>query len=70
MVVDCLGNVIVVNIRKFNLNKMGFKDLEDWLRDLNYVYIGRNMMYYVRGVMGSKWGNLFNVKKYGREECV
>uniref|UniRef100_K1QBM4 Transformation/transcription domain-associated protein n=1 Tax=Magallana gigas TaxID=29159 RepID=K1QBM4_MAGGI len=70
MAADRLGNATVVNIRKFNLNKMGFKDLEDWLRDPNHVYIGRNMTHYVRGATGSKWGNPFNAKKYGREECV
>jgi hypothetical protein len=60
----------VANIRKYNLNKMGYKDLEDWVRDPNHVYIGRNMTHYVKGAVGSKWGNPFNAKKYGREECV
>lgn len=71
MAADRLGKTTVVNIRKFNLNKMGFKDLEDWLRDPNHVYIGRDMAHYARGATGSKWGNPFTAKMYdGREERV
>ncbi|XP_061162799.1 uncharacterized protein LOC133172012 [Saccostrea echinata] len=64
------GKTTVVNIRKFNLKKMGYKDLEDWLRNPEHIYIGRNMSHYVPGANASKWGNPFNAKKYGREECV
>ena len=65
-----LEQTTVVNVRKYYLNKMGFKDLEDWLRNPNHVYIGRDMTHYVKGATGSKWGNPFKAKKDGREERV
>ncbi|XP_062602325.1 uncharacterized protein LOC134264043 [Saccostrea cucullata] len=64
------GKTSVVNIRKFNLKKMGYKDLEDWLRNPDHVYIGRDMTHYVPGAKGSKWGNPFKSKQCGREESV
>jgi hypothetical protein len=60
----------IINIKKTNLNKSGYDDLVDWLKDTNHMYIGRNMSYYVKGADGSKWRNPFSVKKYGREECL
>ncbi len=61
----------VVNVRKAELNKLGYKDLEDWLNaSPNHVYIGRNMTHYVKGAVGSKWANPFKVDQGGREECV
>ena len=60
----------VINCRKANLNKIGYNDLEHWLEDPNHVYIGRNMVFYVKGAVASKWANPFSVKKYGRDECL
>lgn len=60
----------VVNVKKANLVKLGYKDLEDWLKDNNHVYIGRNMSVYVKGAVKSKWCNPFSVKKHGREKCL
>jgi len=60
----------VINIRKANLKKLGYRDLEHWLEDTTHVYIGRNMVFYVPGAVKSKWANPFTVKKYGRDECV
>ncbi len=60
----------VINCKKENLIKLGYKDLEDWQKDPNHVYIGRDMSFYIKGAKGSKWGNPFNVKKYGREKCL
>jgi len=60
----------VINIKKANLIKLGYDDLENWLEDPNHVYIGRNMVYYVPGAKASKWANPFSVKTYGREECL
>lgn len=57
----------VVNVRKKNLVKMGYKDFEDWLQDENNVYIGRRV-FYVKGTYDSKWRNKFSAKKYGREK--
>jgi hypothetical protein len=60
----------VINVRKANLNELGYNDLEDWLKNPDHVYIGRNMVFYVPGAKASKWANPFNVKKYGRDECL
>ena len=60
----------LINCRKENLKKLGYKDLEDWLGNPNHVYIGREMSFYVKGAKGSKWANPFSVKKYGREKCI
>lgn len=58
----------VCNIRKKELNKNGYKDLEDWKKKSNHLYIGRNLNFYVKGAIGSKWKNPFSVKKYGRDK--
>ncbi|XP_021369298.1 uncharacterized protein LOC110460616 [Mizuhopecten yessoensis] len=58
----------VFNIRKKELNKRGIKDLEEWVKDPNNIYIGRDMTFYVGGAVGSKWGNPF--KKLERDEAV
>lgn len=60
----------VINIRKANLNKMGYRDLEHWLENPNHIYIGRNMSFYVKGANESKWANPFSVKEFGREDCL
>jgi len=60
----------VVNVNRKSLNQAGYRDLEHWLRDPNHVYIGRDMTHYVKGAVGSKWQNPFNVKKYGRDGCL
>jgi len=59
----------VVNISKANLKKIGYSDLEEWLKNPNNVYIGRHVVY-VKGANKSKWSNPFSVNKLGREECL
>jgi hypothetical protein len=49
----------VVNVRKKELQKLGYRDLLHWLEDENHVYIGRNMSFYVPGAVASKWANPF-----------
>lgn len=60
----------VVNIRKKELQKRGYRDLMHWLEDTNNVYIGRNMTFYVHGAKKSKFANPFSAKKYGRQGCI
>ncbi len=60
----------IICIRKKNLNKFGYRDLEHWVEDENHIYIGRNMSFYVKGANKSKWFNPFSVKKYGRDKCL
>ncbi len=60
----------IVNVKKAELRKLGYRDLEHWLAaSPNHVYVGRDMTRYVNGAVGSKWGNPFSVGKYGRDEC-
>ena len=60
-----------INISKQNLVKLGYEDLEDWLKkNKNHLYIGRNMEFYVKGAKESKWHNPFTVKQHGREKCI
>ena len=60
----------VINCKKANLIKSGYKDLQDWLSKPGHIYIGRNISFYVPGATGSKWANKFSVKKYSREKCL
>ena len=60
----------VINIKKKELNKIGYRDLEHWLENDNHIYIGRNLSFYVKGANESIWANKFSVKKYGREDCL
>ena len=61
----------VINIRKAELRKKGYKDLRDWLSaDSKHVYIGRNMSHYIPGAIGSMWQNPYSLKHYTREESL
>ena len=60
----------VINIKKKNLVKLGYKDLENWLETENHMYIGRNMSFYVKGAKKSKWANPYSTKKYDRDKCL
>lgn len=60
----------VINIKKKNLVKNNYRDLEHWLENENHIYIGRNMTFYVKGAAKSKWANPYSEKKYGREKCL
>ncbi len=60
----------VINCRKKNLQENGYDDFEDWNSNKDNVYIGRNMNYYVKGAIKSKWCNPYPVKKYGLDKCL
>lgn len=60
----------IVNIRKKELNKRGIRDFEEWNSQPNTLYIGRNMVFYVKGTQKSKWSNPYSAKKFGREQCL
>ena len=61
----------VVNVRKFELRKLGYNDLEHWLAaSPDHVYIGRSMVHYVKGAVGSKWANPYKGDKQGREKRI
>jgi len=57
----------VISVKRPSLLKLGYKNLEDWLKNPNNVYIGRDM---TKGAVGSKWQNPFPVQKYGLEKCL
>ena len=60
----------VVCIKKAELNKRGIDNFADWQSKKKSIYIGRNMSFYIKGAVGSKWSNPFTVKKYGRRKCL
>ncbi|GIQ79997.1 protein of unknown function [Kipferlia bialata] len=60
----------VCNVRKNMLAKRGIRSFQQWNMRSNTVYIGRDMSKHVPGAVGSKWGNPFSVKEYGREGCI
>lgn len=53
----------IVNVRKSELIKKGYKDFNEWKMDEENVYIGRDMSFYVDGATGSIWGNPYPVAK-------
>ena len=56
----------LINVKKFELKKLGYEDLEHWLSSsTDHIYIGRSMIHYVKGAVGSKWANPFKVEKHG-----
>ena len=59
----------IMNIHKKNLINLGYKDLGDWLKNPNHIYIGRKVAY-VDDTFSSKWRNVFASKKYGRDQCL
>jgi len=59
----------VINVQKANLNKLGYSDFQDWLKNPNNVYIGRHVVY-VQGSFNSKWRNPYPAKRFGRNECI
>ena len=67
---DSKEETTVVNVKKAELKKLGYKDFADWNSRENTHYIGRNMSYYVPGAYGSKWGNPFSTKKYTLEKSI
>jgi hypothetical protein len=60
----------VISVNKKELKKIGYKNLKHWLTNPKHVYIGRDMSFYVHGAKGSKWANIFQVKKFGRDTCL
>ncbi len=60
----------VVNVKKKHLVESGYKDFENWSSNPNNLYIGRNMNYYVKGALASKWQNPFPVKTHGLDKCL
>jgi len=79
-----MSNTTIINIQKASLVKLGYNNLEEWIKDPNNVYIGRHLVY-VKGTFNSKWRNPYSiskdssrplstkaypVKRLGREECI
>lgn len=68
---SCVQVPTVVNVRKENLTKRGYSDFKHWVDATPaHVYIGRNMSFYVKGTINSKWRNPYTVKKLGRDQCL
>ncbi|XP_045180311.2 uncharacterized protein LOC123539663 [Mercenaria mercenaria] len=63
------SGITVVNVHKKDLNELGYKDLLEWTKHPDHLYIGRDMTLYVPGAVHSKWHNPFKSKKLGKENC-
>ena len=35
----------LINVRKNNLKKNGYNNINDWLKNKNHIYIGRKVMF-------------------------
>ena len=60
----------VVNVKKAELKKNGYENFQDWNKNPNHLYIGRNMNAYVPGTHGSIWKNPFSLKKFTLEDSL
>ena len=60
----------VINCRKKELIKLGYKDFQDAIGYDENVYIGRDMNFFVKGAKKSKWANPYTIKKYGLRGCL
>lgn len=60
----------ITNVKKAHLIANGYKSFEEWDANPSNLYIGRNMEVYIKGAKASKWGNPYNVKKYGLDSCL
>lgn len=65
-----VSGTTVVNVKVSELRKRGINSFSKWKKKNNTYYIGRDMTRFNSDITGSKWGNPFNVKKYGRDECL
>ena len=60
----------VVNCKKAELSKRGFRDFADWASRPEHLYIGREMNFYVAGAKASKWRNPYTLKRYTLDESL
>ena len=60
----------VINVKKEELNKNGYNDIEQWQQDPNHLYIGRAMNYPKLKIKQSKWANPFPVTRYGLDDSL
>lgn len=59
----------VVNLKSENLRLMG-KNLDEWVKDSNHVYISHDIGAFTKGELASKWNNPYDIKTYGREVAL
>jgi len=60
---------IRVCIRKAELIKRGYTDLEDWKKNPKHLYIGRQLPY-VKGATRSIWANPYKLSKYSLADSI
>lgn len=59
-----------VCIKVAELRKRGYDSFEEWVKNKEHLYIGRNMSFYVKGAVASPFGNPFKIGKYTLEESL
>ena len=61
----------VVNVKVKYLRSRGYASLEEWAKDPTHLYCGRDMSFYVKGAVGSKFKNPYPVgKRYTLDESL
>lgn len=62
--------MIVISVKKEDLNRAGYRNFNHWNQDPRHLYIGRDMTFYVEGTVCSKWKPPFSVKKYSTKQAL
>ncbi len=61
----------VVNVKKFHLRRIGYDDLNHWLKSSSdHVYIGPNVSQYINGAVATKWANPSWLNRLGRDKAM
>ena len=60
----------IINLKRSELIKKGFYDIDDWLSRSNHIYIGGKVASSDIYLNQSKWYNPFSVKKHGLDEFL
>ena len=57
----------VINVKRYELRVLGYDDIEHWLTaSPDHLYIGRSLVHYIKGTVGTKWSIPFKPEKYGK----
>jgi len=60
-------------VRQHNLRRLGYDNLDQWLKNERHVYVGRNVERYAPRSNrrdGKKWANPYAAEKYGRRVAI
>ena len=71
---ESTNNTQVINVRAYNLRKIGYQNISQWMDDPNNVYIGRGGFINIGskrfGYKSSIWANPFKITEKDDRESV